>query len=1239
MILMKNKSNFLKHFVLGLGLIGVTFSTSAQIQNVTNSKTSNQQIITPAENSLTIKSSALQQYPSNHSPTVNIDGEHCATDILMNAYLEENGLKAKYDAEYQEMVNTINYTGGERGVYTIPVIFHVIYSNSAQNVSTSKILAMFDELNEDYQLQNADRTNARSQYGFTPANVDVNFCLAQRDPQNNPLSEPGIHRVQTSKTYFNPDTESNDMKYTSSGGTESWSRGYYLNVWICNISNGANYGVAGYSYSPTMSSLPPASIDGIVVDYHLGLPPSKHVLSHEVGHYLGLPHTWGNSNESTGCSADDGIADTPNTKGPSFDFAGSCSGYQVTCPPAQTQYENFMDYSNCTCMFTQGQVSIMHQILGSSRGSLQNSIACTPLNSNPPVADFTADITSVVSGGVVNFTDLSTNYPTSWSWSITPSSGWSYSGGTNSTSQNPKVQFNTVGVYTVKLTATNANGSDSETKTNYITVTSSGGGTIACDTLRNWLPTDQFTYYGISSSTDQTWGYIPGTASIDYNQDGSVMVDVIDYAEPYTASTSSQMRAVRILLANVSNQSGTATVDFTVYDDNSGEPGTILSSENVSFNDLDEGFWNTIELSTPVTVSGQFWVGYSLNYGNPQDTLVAVTAVDRGPSGVSTAFFNLDHSQLGWYGISDLYNLNTSIVMDALLSNGPAPVASLSITNTETCKNSPVNMNGFGSTNVDHYLWTFDDGSTTYYSNDPDLTYDFDEGTWEIDLHAQGSCSEDIVSTTLIVNPLITPNSNVTPEHCGNGDGSILLSPSGGNGGAYSISTNNGATFINSPPYLFDNLSAGTYSTILTDGTGCADTIDIVVTDDNSFNPTVSPGTATTINAGDQVTLSANGGTTWTWYKGTIEIGTSQSVDVSPCSTTTYTVEIVNANGCSKVIDIVVTVVGTTPSFTIAAMDPTTCNGTDGAITLSGFTPNTTYTITYDGNGPTSMTANASGDIIISGLSSGNYTEFTAVSDEGCSTTDGATITLSDPSAPNLSATGGTVCIGDDITISASGTPTGGTYAWDNGAGTNSTATVSPTNNTTYTVTYTLNDCVSTATATVNVNSFNPTVTPGTSLTITEGDQVTLTANSGTTWTWYEGGNEIGTNQSIDVSPTSTTIYTVTIVDANGCSKTIDITVTVDQTSGIKESNLSNMIQIYPNPSKGIFNLSIVLDKAQDLNIKVYDLIGDLIEEINYTSTNTANYPIDLSGKDSGTYLIRISGDNDSTTKRIVLTK
>ena len=99
---------------------------------------------------------------------------------------------------------------------------------------------------------------------------------------------------------------------------------------------------------------------------------------------------------------------------------------------------------------------------------------CTAVNPTAPIAQFSATPTTVNTGGTVSFTDLSSGSPTSWAWTIS-GSGWSYTGGTSATSQNPQVIFNTVGQYTVTLVASNSMGSDNEIKTNYITVVQQSG--------------------------------------------------------------------------------------------------------------------------------------------------------------------------------------------------------------------------------------------------------------------------------------------------------------------------------------------------------------------------------------------------------------------------------------------------------------------------------------------------------------------------------------------------------------------------------------------------------------------------------------------------------------------------------------------------------------------------------------------------------------------------------------------
>ncbi|WP_118976215.1 T9SS type A sorting domain-containing protein [Taibaiella koreensis] len=93
----------------------------------------------------------------------------------------------------------------------------------------------------------------------------------------------------------------------------------------------------------------------------------------------------------------------------------------------------------------------------------------------PPVADFSATpVAGNTNVTVVNFTDLSTNTPTAWEWTITPNNV-AYQSGTSATSNNPSVKFTAAGTYTVKLKVTNDDGEDDITKTNYITITNSTG--------------------------------------------------------------------------------------------------------------------------------------------------------------------------------------------------------------------------------------------------------------------------------------------------------------------------------------------------------------------------------------------------------------------------------------------------------------------------------------------------------------------------------------------------------------------------------------------------------------------------------------------------------------------------------------------------------------------------------------------------------------------------------------------
>jgi PKD repeat protein len=362
------------------------------------------------------------------------------------------------------------------GVRYIPIVFHVVWNTSAQNISDATILAQLDRLNADFSSSYLN-TQA-SAFQNAGVNTQIQFCLASTDPQGNPTN--GITRTQTNVTNFGV---SDNMKSNATGGRNPWPHQSYYNVWIAHIGYSTTTGgTAGFAYLPAWGSQFEA-VDGTVVAYQV-IGANETTLTHESGHYLGLNHTWG---DLESCANDDGFADTPNCSEPSFGSwqNNGCPLTKSTCGSLD-QVENFMDYASCPTLFSAQQSAFMNNILSTNyswgqpgRAGLISSSGCDGQQTgDAPIADFTGVPTTVPVGTNVNFTDLSTNSPTQWSWT--------FGDGGTSAQQNPSRSYAAPGQYTVTLTATNANGSDTETKQNYITVTQNGGGNggiTTCDTL------------------------------------------------------------------------------------------------------------------------------------------------------------------------------------------------------------------------------------------------------------------------------------------------------------------------------------------------------------------------------------------------------------------------------------------------------------------------------------------------------------------------------------------------------------------------------------------------------------------------------------------------------------------------------------------------------------------------------------------------------------------------------------
>lgn len=299
---------------------------------------------------------ALQAQTHDHAT------HDCAAQTLTQRYLASQGLPTDLRATRPQVT-----TGMRGGNYTVPVVVHVVWNTAAENVPDAAIQALITEMNEDYSQSNPDVGQVRPAFNGVVGNVGFNFCLAQVDPQGNATT--GITRTQTSDTWFDPDNETDDMKFAPTGRA-AWDPERYLNIWICDITSGASGSTVtvGYAYLP-QGGIVGSGIDGLVIDYDYGTQLGARTATHEIGHYFGLYHTF---DDGGSCVDGDGFTDTPTTNSPTF----SCSNTNLMKCGVLTQYENFMDYSNCTVMFTDQQASYMAGVLTSVRDGLLANAAC-----------------------------------------------------------------------------------------------------------------------------------------------------------------------------------------------------------------------------------------------------------------------------------------------------------------------------------------------------------------------------------------------------------------------------------------------------------------------------------------------------------------------------------------------------------------------------------------------------------------------------------------------------------------------------------------------------------------------------------------------------------------------------------------------------------------------------------------------------------------------------------------------
>ncbi len=536
----------------------------------------------------------------------------------------------------KELPATMQKRQGASIIITIPIVFHVIHDGedvgTNSNITHAQVLSQIDVLNEDFR-----KMTGTPGFNSHPdgADVEIEFCPALYDPMGNLMAEPGVNRVDRNAKGFSSPPYSNTsyIDNTIKPNTQ-WDPEFYCNYWCLDLGGG----LLGYAQFPTGSGLPglfssgAASTDGVVIGHkYTGRPPHNpypgpynlgRTATHEIGHWLGLRHIWGDG----GCSQDDFCNDTPASDGSNF----GCPSNHTSCGTVD-MIENYMDYTNDACMniFTQDQKARMLTVMANSprRANLATSPVCQPQAA--PVVAYGLSDTVICQGELVGFQDLSSNFPSQWEWTFTGPNGQIVD-----TNQNPVIAFDSVGFYNVQLIVAN----------------SAGG-----DTLFDSLSFEIVSALGFDVvSVDSDSSACPGSNS------GSIQVQVTGGTKPYSFSVNN---GATFGTDSVFTGLSAGVYSVLVYDAN----GCSLDTSQIHVYGLDNPKISNISINPPACFGEPGGFTVQMQPGNGPFAF----SLDGGSFGTDSVFTNVS---TGFHSVSVMDTNGCSISQTVNLV-GPGPIS------------------------------------------------------------------------------------------------------------------------------------------------------------------------------------------------------------------------------------------------------------------------------------------------------------------------------------------------------------------------------------------------------------------------------------------------------------------------------------------------------------------------------------------------------------------------------------
>ena len=301
--------------------------------------------------------------PTQEPPRVRNCAQMVVHEWLAETQPEYRERRLLAEDQTRASINSGQATRVTAKLITIPVVVHIVHQTAEQNISDAQVKSQIVALNKDYRAKNTDARKVPPVWKSLVLDSKIQFALATKDPAGKATT--GITRTATTADSFGPD---DTVKAKKTGGVPPWATDRYLNIWVCNLSSN----LLGYAQFPGG----PAKTDGVVILFSAfgtragAMAPFNkgRTATHEIGHFLGLRHIWGDRND---CSGNDFVADTPpalqaNTGKPTFPH--------ITCNngPSGDMFMNYMDYvdDDAMFMFTTGQVARMNATLAGPRKKL-----------------------------------------------------------------------------------------------------------------------------------------------------------------------------------------------------------------------------------------------------------------------------------------------------------------------------------------------------------------------------------------------------------------------------------------------------------------------------------------------------------------------------------------------------------------------------------------------------------------------------------------------------------------------------------------------------------------------------------------------------------------------------------------------------------------------------------------------------------------------------------------------------